>query len=53
MILGLQRSRLPIPTPDVHTVIAAGDSIWVLGTQAMADKLIDAQIVSRKTAKAH
>ena len=53
MILGLQRSRLPIPTPDVHTVIAAGDSIWVLGTQAMADKLIDAQIVSRKTAKSH
>ena len=39
MILGLQRNHLPIPTPDVHTVIAAGDFIWVLGTKQMADKL--------------
>ncbi len=53
MILGLQRNMLPIPTPDVHTIIAAGDSIWVLGTQEMADKLIEAEIVSRKAAKAH
>ena len=52
MILGLQRNMLPIPTPDVHTLIAAGDSIWVLGTQDMADKLIEAEIVSRKKAKA-
>jgi K+/H+ antiporter YhaU regulatory subunit KhtT len=51
MILGLQRNMLPIPTPDVHTIIAAGDSIWVLGTQKMADKLIEAEIVSRKAAK--
>ncbi|MCR4804635.1 MAG: cation:proton antiporter [Clostridia bacterium] len=48
MILGLQRSHLPIPTPDIHTVIAAGDQIWVLGTQDMADKLIAAEMVSRK-----
>ncbi|MBQ2095261.1 MAG: TrkA C-terminal domain-containing protein, partial [Firmicutes bacterium] len=48
MILGLQRSKLPIPTPDVHTVIAPGDQIWVLGTQDMADKLIEAEIVNRK-----
>ena len=48
MILGLQRSRLPIPTPDIHTVIAPGDQVWVLGTQDMADKLIAAEIVSRK-----
>ena len=53
MILGLQRNMLPIPTPDVHTIIAGGDSIWVLGTQDMADKLIAAEIVSRKTAKRH
>ena len=53
MVLGLQRNMLPIPTPDVHTIIAAGDSIWVLGTQEMADKLIEAEIVSRKAAKAH
>ena len=52
MVLGLQRNMLPIPTPDVHTIIAAGDSIWVLGTQEMADKLIEAEIVSRKAAKA-
>ena len=51
MVLGLQRNMLPIPTPDVHTIIAAGDSIWVLGTQEMADKLIEAEIVSRKAAK--
>ena len=48
MILGLQRSHLPIPTPDVHTMIAAGDQIWVLGTQDMADKLIEAEMVSRR-----
>ncbi|MBR4143733.1 MAG: TrkA C-terminal domain-containing protein, partial [Firmicutes bacterium] len=53
MVLGLQRNMLPIPTPDVHTIIAAGDSIWVLGTQEMADKLIEAEIVSRKAAKTH
>ena len=49
MILGLQRSRLPIPTPDIHTVIAPGDQVWVLGTQDMADRLIEAEIVSRKS----
>jgi CPA2 family monovalent cation:H+ antiporter-2 len=52
MILGLQRNMLPIPTPDIHTLIAAGDQVWVLGTQDMADKLIAAEIVSRKAARA-
>ena len=48
MILGLQRGHLPIPMPDIHTVIAPGDRVWVLGTQDMADKLIEAEIVSRR-----
>ena len=48
MILGLQRGHLPIPTPDIHTVIAPGDRVWVLATQDMADKLIADEIVSRK-----
>ena len=52
MVLGLQRNMLPIPTPDVHTLIMPGDSVWVLGTQDMADKLIEAEIVSRRAAKA-
>ncbi|MBQ7602308.1 MAG: TrkA C-terminal domain-containing protein, partial [Lachnospiraceae bacterium] len=45
MILGLQRNMLPIPTPDIHTVISAGDQVWVLGTKFMADKLKAAEMV--------
>lgn len=40
MILGLQRQAMPIAAPDVNMLIQAGDLIWLLGTPAMADKLV-------------
>jgi K+/H+ antiporter YhaU regulatory subunit KhtT len=40
MVLGLQRSRLPIVQPDVNMQIQNGDLVWVLGAKAMAGKLL-------------
>lgn len=40
MVLGLQRSRLPIAQPDVNMQIQNGDLVWVLGAKAMAGKLL-------------
>ncbi len=40
MILGLQRSKLPILQPDVNMTIQRGDLVWVLGTRKMAAKLL-------------
>ncbi len=40
MILGLQRSRLPIIQPDINMVIQSGDLVWILGTRTMAAKLL-------------
>ena len=40
MILGLQRSRLPIVGPDVNMQIINGDVIWILGTKSMSSKLL-------------
>ena len=39
MILGLQRSRLPILRPDVDMLIQPDDLVWVLGTRSTAEKL--------------
>ena len=40
MVLGLQRSRLPIAAPDVDMAIQPGDLVWILGTRSMAEKLL-------------
>ena len=40
MILGLQRSRLPILQPDVNMTIQKDDLVWVLGTRKMAARLL-------------
>lgn len=40
MVLGLQRSRLPIAQPDVNMQIQNGDLVWVLGAKVMAGKLL-------------
>ena len=40
MILGLQRSRMPILRPDVNMTLMTDDLIWVLGSSRMAEKLL-------------
>ena len=40
MVLGLQRSGLPILQPDVNMTIQPGDLVWILGTKRMAEKLL-------------
>lgn len=40
MVIGLQRSRLPIAQPDVNMQIQNGDLVWVLGAKVMAGKLL-------------
>ena len=40
MVLGLQRSRLPLAQPDVNMQIQNGDLVWVLGAKVMAGKLL-------------
>ncbi len=40
IILGLQRSKLPIAQPDINMTIQPGDLIWILGTKTMAGKLL-------------
>ena len=40
MVLGLQRSRLPIAQPDINMQIQNGDLVWVLGAKVMAGKLL-------------
>ena len=40
IILGLQRSRLPIAGPDVNMQIISGDIIWILGTKFMSSRLL-------------
>ncbi|MCR5663803.1 MAG: cation:proton antiporter [Oscillospiraceae bacterium] len=44
MILGLQRSRLPILRPDVNMTLQTDDLVWVLGTRRMAEKLLAGDI---------
>ena len=40
MVVGLQRSGLPISQPDVNMVMLPGDLIWCLGDQNMAERLL-------------
>ncbi len=40
MILGLQRSRLPILQPDVNMTMQTDDLVWVLGARRTAEKLL-------------
>ena len=47
-VIGIERDNLPIPNPDVETMIQKGDIIWVLGSQRMADSLIKGGILKEK-----
>ena len=47
-VIGNERDNLPIPNPDVETMIQKGDIIWVLGRQRMADSLIKGGILKDK-----
>lgn len=40
MILGLQRSKLPILQPDVNMTLQTDDLVWVLGSRNMAERLL-------------
>ena len=44
IILGLQRSKLPIVQPDINMIIQPGDLIWILGTKTMAGKLLQEKL---------
>ena len=47
-VIGIERDNLPIPNPDVETMIQKGDIIWVLGSPRMADSLIQGGILKDK-----
>ena len=47
-VIGIERDNLPIPNPDVETMIQKGDIICVLGSQRMADSLIKGGILKDK-----
>ena len=40
-ILGIERGMLPIVNPDIDMVIEEGDLLWVIGTQKMANSLLN------------
>ena len=40
-IIGIERETLPMIIPDKDTTMEVGDIVWVLGTQAMADSLLE------------
>ena len=47
-VIGIERDNLPIPNPDIETIIQKGDMIWVLGSQRMADALIKGGVLKHK-----
>ncbi len=47
-VIGIERDNLPIPNPDIETMIQKGDMIWVLGSQRMADALIKGGVLKHK-----
>ena len=47
-VIGIERDNLPIPNPDIETIIQKGDLIWVLGSQRMADALIKGGVLKHK-----
>ena len=46
MVLGIQRSKLPIVQPDVNMQIQNGDLVWVLGAKTMAGRLLASVVES-------
>lgn len=40
LLLGLQHNHYPMMQPDVNTLIAKGDLIWVLGSNKMVGQLV-------------
>ena len=47
-VIGIERDNLPIPNPDIETIIQKGDMIWVLGSQRMAEALIKGGVLKHK-----
>lgn len=39
-IVGIERGALPIVSPDIDTVLARDDILWLIGGSSMVDKLI-------------
>lgn len=39
-IVGIERGALPIVSPDIDTVLARDDIVWLIGGASMVDKLI-------------
>lgn len=47
-ILGIERGKLPILNPDINMVIEEGDLLWVIGTQKMANSLLQADFLDEE-----
>lgn len=47
-VIGIERDNLPIPNPNIETMIQKGDIIWILGSQRMADSLIKGGVLKDK-----
>ena len=44
-LIGLERDRLPISDPDPNLTLRDGDLLWVMGSQEMAGKLLNAGLL--------
>jgi len=39
-IIGIERGALPIVSPDINTVLAKDDIVWLIGGEKMVSRLI-------------
>lgn len=46
-IIGIERESLPMIVPDKSTMMEVGDAVWVLGSQEMADSLLEAGLLAQ------
>jgi CPA2 family monovalent cation:H+ antiporter-2 len=53
MVIGIQRGVYPIVYPDVQNVIRKKDKIWVLGSQKMFQKLVQAGLIETEPEKSN
>lgn len=44
-LIGLERELLPIPDPDPNMTLRDGDLLWVMGSQEMASRLMQAGLL--------
>lgn len=50
-IIGVERSDLDLVNPDINTELEAGDLIWAIGSQTMADRLLKSGLWDIETKK--